>query len=156
MPIYDLKCDTCGRELADEWLPAPLSDHDHDRPPCGAGCEGRLHNKYIRLTPEAQARLEKRAQERAPTSLRADGFAPFTYEGVHYGSREEWNKRRNEIAAVQKCDPERIVVVPTNRHERNRRWEESQQRVLDSNRRMGYTPEEARERREYNRNRNRR
>ena len=129
----------------------PLADDDALRPKCE--CGGTLHNRAIRLTPEAKARLQAHAQVQVSASLRADGFAPFSYEGVHYGSREEWHQRRAVIAENLKVEPERIVVNSTNRHERNRRYEEAQQRALDSNRRFGYTPEEARERREYNRNR---
>jgi hypothetical protein len=151
MPVYDLKCDRCGAEREDEYLAQPLSDDDALRPKCE--CGGTLHNRSIRLTEAAKARLQALDQVRVPASLRADGFVPFSYEGVHYGSREEWHQRRAVIASNLNVAPEQVVVNDNTRHERNRKYEEAQQRVLDSHRRFGYTPEEARERREYNRRR---
>ena len=76
-----------------------------------------------------------------------DGFKPFDLEGVHYGTKEQWDTRRNQIARNLGEEPGNIQIV-TNA-DKHARADDAMQRHEDNLKRRGMDPQQWRERQEY-------
>lgn len=109
--LLDLKCPSCGDTKADE----PVS-RDEDIPTCTCGTQYSVWWGGVHAV------------------RKADGFAPITFEGVHYNTREEWDTYVRKVSGNIGKD---IEVVSHNKHVARSRADDVRQQGWEHKRKLG-------------------
>lgn len=64
-------------------------------------------------------------------------FKPFDHDGVHYGTQEQWDRYKKDLAENLKVPVESVVDVAVDRKDMLRRAEESRHRAWVARQRAG-------------------
>lgn len=80
------------------------------------------------------------------SARKADLFTPLDFEGVHYGTREEWNARIKEFS--DNVGGWEVDVQSVSRHERRARSDDALHRHYLTLKKAGYSEADYRERKQ--------